>query len=63
MITMDDVDVMISYAKKTAYYLNGEEIANCTDLPDMPNEAVKAVLEARIRVRLAEEKIDEDEDW
>jgi hypothetical protein len=62
MITVDDVDVMISYAKKTAYYLNGEEIVNCTDLPDMPNEAVKAVLEARAKVVIAERVVDNDED-
>lgn len=68
MITVDGVDVIISYASKAAYYTNGEEIVNCTELPDMPNEAIKAVLEARIKVALAEraddeDEWDEDEEW
>lgn len=40
-------DVILSYKNKKAYTMDGEEIANCDDLPDMPNEAVKAVLVAR----------------
>lgn len=54
------VDVIISYAAKTAYTLDGEEIANCTDLPDMPNEAIKAVLVARIETVIAEREAEED---
>lgn len=42
-------EIIISYASKAAYDLNGEELANCRDLVDMPNEAIKAVLEARIQ--------------
>lgn len=61
MIKIDGVDVIISYASKTVYYTNGEEIANCTDLPDMPKEAIKAVLEARVKVVLAERMVDEDD--
>lgn len=48
MITVDETDVIISYTSKTAYTPEGEEIVNCRELPDMPNEAIKAVLEARI---------------
>lgn len=47
MIEVCGVNIIISYEAKTAYTTNGEEIANCTDLPDMPNEAIKAVLIAR----------------
>ena len=53
MVEVNDVEVIISYAAKTAYTVDGEEIANCTDLPDMPNEAIKAVLIARTENALA----------
>ena len=53
MVDVCDVDVIISYTAKTAYTVDGEEIANCTDLPDMPNEAIKAVLIARTETALA----------
>lgn len=45
-------DVIISYGKMAAYTMNGDEIANCTDLHGMPNEAVKAVLIARVTTAL-----------
>lgn len=45
-------EVIISYEQKKAYTIGGEEIANCTDLPDMPNEAIKAVLVARVETAL-----------
>ena len=48
MIKVGNHDIIISYASKAAYDLDGTEITNCTDLPDMPNEAIKAVLEARV---------------
>ena len=41
-------EFIISYANKTAYTMSGEAYATCTDLPDMPKEAIKAVLVARI---------------
>ena len=41
-------EIIISYSKATAYTMDGEEIANCTDLPNMPKEAIKAVLVARM---------------
>lgn len=52
VVNVNGVEVMLSYDKKTAYTMDGEEIANCTDLPDMPKEAVKAVLVARATVEL-----------
>lgn len=52
MIEICDEEVIISYASKAAYTLDGEEIVNCADLPDMPNEAIKAVLVARAEALL-----------
>lgn len=68
MIEIDGVDVIISYASKTAYYADGQELTNCTDLPNMPNEAIKAVLEARAKIIIAERCIpddwnDDDYEW
>ena len=48
VVKISGADVIISYAKKTAYTMRGDELANCTDLPDMPKEAIKAVLTARL---------------
>ena len=48
MIEVCGEQIILSYASKTAYTVDGDEIVNCTDLPDMPNEAIKAVLIARI---------------
>ena len=53
MVEVCDVDIIISYVAKTAYTVDGEEIANCTDLPNLQNEAIKAVLIARTEVALA----------
>jgi hypothetical protein len=61
MIEIDGENVIISYTSKAAYTTDGEEITNCTDLPDMPNEAIKAVLEARVKVVIAERVTDDDE--
>lgn len=52
MVEVCDTEVMLSYTKKAAYDMNGDEIANCADLPDMPKEAVKAVLIARVTTAL-----------
>jgi hypothetical protein len=52
MIEVCGVNVIISYEAKTAYTTDGEEIADCKDLPDMPNEAIKAVLIARAETEL-----------
>ncbi len=52
VVTVKDKEVLLCYAKKKAYTMNGKEIAKCTDLPSMPNEAIKAVLMARAEVAL-----------
>lgn len=41
------VEIIISYSKAKAYTMDGDEVANCEDLPAMQKEAVKAVLVAR----------------
>jgi hypothetical protein len=46
------VEVILSYAKAKAYTMDGDELANCEDLPTMPKEAVKAVLMARVETAL-----------
>ena len=49
MIEVCGQEVMISYESKKAYDINGEEIANCDDLTsEMPDEAIKAILVARV---------------
>lgn len=62
MFKINNIEVIISYTSKTMYLINGEEIANCKDLPDMPKEAIKAVLEARAKIALAKME-DEEEEW
>ena len=52
VVEVNGVEVMLSYSKATAYTMEGEEIANCADLKDMPKEAVKAVLIVRATVAL-----------
>lgn len=49
VIEINDEEVIISYSNAKAYLMNGEEIANCSDLPDMPKEAVRAVLIERAK--------------
>ena len=68
MVSVCGVDVIISYDSKAVYDTNGNEIVNCTDLPDMPNEAIKAVLVARAEAAYANSMqngydYDEDEEW
>ena len=46
------VEVILSYSKAKAYTMDGDELANCEDLPAMPKEAVKAVLMARVETAL-----------
>ncbi len=53
MVDVCCTDVIISYANKAAYTIDGETIANCDDLPSMPYEAVKAVLIARAETALS----------
>lgn len=52
MIEVADREIIISYESKAAYTIDGEELVNCADLPDMPNEAIKAVLVARVETIL-----------
>lgn len=59
MVNVNGEEIIISYASKTAYTIDGEEIVNCTDLPDMPNEAIKAVLVARAEAIIAAQMDDE----
>lgn len=52
MVTIYGKQVMLSYKDGKAYNIDGNEIANCNDLPKMPAEAVKAVLMARAETAL-----------
>lgn len=52
MVTICGKQVMLSYKDGKAYSINGDEIANCDDLPKMPVEAIKAVLMARAETAL-----------
>ena len=45
-------EILLSYTNRKAYTMSGEEIASCDGLPDMPNEAVKALLVARATVEM-----------
>ena len=52
VIKVNGKDVIISYAHAKAYDMNGNELANCNDLPEalsVPKEALKALLEARVK--------------
>lgn len=48
MVEICGVDVIISYAAAAAYTVDGEEIANCKDIPNMPREGIKALLVSRV---------------
>ena len=52
MVKICGHDVILSYEQGKAYTVSGKEIANCDDLPKMPTEAIKAVLEARAKAAL-----------
>lgn len=52
VVKVNGVDIILSYDKATAYDMSGNKIANCTDLPAMPKEAIKAVLMARVEAAL-----------
>ena len=47
VVTVCGEEIIISYRASKAYTMDGEEIANCEDLPNLPREAIKAVLIAR----------------
>lgn len=70
MVEVCGQEIMISYTQAKAYTMDGEEIANCTDLNNLPNEAVKALLVARAEVVIVErandndcDEYDEDDEW
>lgn len=48
MIEIHGVYVIISYEAAAAYTTDGEEIANCKDIPNMPREGIKALLVSRV---------------
>ena len=49
MIEVEGKDIIISYSNAKAYTMSGDVIANCDDLPDMPKEAIKAILIERVK--------------
>lgn len=49
MVEVCGKQIMLSYKERKAYDMDGNELANCDDLPDMPREAVKALLIARVK--------------
>lgn len=49
MIEVEGVDVIISYRSAAAYAVNGKELANCADIPNLPNAGVKALLIERVK--------------
>lgn len=53
IVEVDGDDYIFSYANKTAYDMEGNPVVHCNNLPDMPKEGTKAVLEARIQARNA----------
>lgn len=52
MVEVCGEEIIISYAQAKAYTMDGEEIANCDDLTELPKEAIKAVLVARAEIAL-----------
>ena len=52
-IIVEGIEFLISYATKKAYFDNGMEITNLDDIEcEMPDEAVKALLVARIETEI-----------
>ena len=47
MVEVCGEQIMLSYKDAKAYTIDGNEIANCNDLPALPVEAIKALLIAR----------------
>ena len=52
MVEICGKNIMLSYSNAKAYTMNGEEIANCADLPNLPIEYIKAILIARVEAIL-----------
>ena len=52
MVEVCGEQIMLSYKNCKAYMMDGEEIANCDDLPKMQKQAIKAVLIARAELAM-----------
>lgn len=52
VVNVHGIEVILSYSKAKAYTMDGNEVANCDDLPSMPTEAIKAVLMARVEANI-----------
>lgn len=52
VVNVHGIEIILSYSKAKAYTMDGNEIANCDDLPSMPIEAIKAVLMARVEANI-----------
>lgn len=52
VINVHGIEIILSYSKAKAYTMDGNEVANCDDLPSMPTEAIKAVLMARVEANI-----------
>ena len=46
------VEIILSYSKAKAYTMNGDEIANCDDMPSIPKEVIKAMLIDRVKIAM-----------
>ena len=51
-VKIHGIDVIIDYAKRKAFTMHGDEIADCEDMPEMPKEAIKALLIARAEANI-----------
>lgn len=52
VVNVHGIEIILSYSKAKAYTMDGNEVANCDDLPSMPTEAIKAVLIARVEANI-----------
>lgn len=53
VVNVHGIEIILSYSKAKAYTMDGNEVANCDDLPPMPyTEAVKAILMARVEANI-----------
>lgn len=52
VVNVHGIEIILSYSKAKAYTMDGNEVANCDDLPSMPTEAIKAVLMARVEANI-----------
>lgn len=52
VVNVHGIEIILSYSKAKAYTMDGNEVANCDDLPSMPTEAIKAILMARVEANI-----------